>query len=299
MSRFQTLLVPLDFSSHSEKALEYAIAIARRFECQAHLVHARHFPIEVVAPDQVVIPREFRTAAREAVARKLEEALQKVTAAGIKGEVHPSELLPASAITQTAKKIGADLIVMGTRGLTGLKQVLLGSVAERTIRTAPCPVMTVKDTFNVAELARLRTILVPTDFSECSGTALEVARSVAKEVGSARLILIHAYFVPVEVEILAEETQEPLLERISQRAAEELERMRVHLQDDGIQAEFVGDPRRPDIAIVDLADQKGVDLIVMGTHGRTGLAHVLIGSVAARVLRTAPCPVVTVHPEEK
>jgi nucleotide-binding universal stress UspA family protein len=145
MIRFETFLVPIDFSTHSDKALDTAIALAKTFGARIHLLHAYHLPIQVATPDQIIIPRDFWTTVRDSAARKLEKTLQKVTAAGIAGETHLAEMPPAQAITQTAEKIDADLIVMGTRGLTGLKHVLLGSVAERTIRTAPCPVMTVKD----------------------------------------------------------------------------------------------------------------------------------------------------------
>ncbi len=145
MSRFQTILVPVDFSTHSDKALDCALMLAKTFGARVHLLHAYHLPIQVATPDQVIIPRDFWTAVRDSAARKLEKALQKVTSTGVKGETHLAELPPAQAITQTAEKIGADLVVMGTRGLTGLKHVLLGSVAERTIRSVSCPVMTVKD----------------------------------------------------------------------------------------------------------------------------------------------------------
>jgi nucleotide-binding universal stress UspA family protein len=145
MTRFQTILVPVDFSAHSDKALDCALMLAKTFGARVHLLHAYHLPIQVATPDQVIIPRDFWTAVRDSAARKLEKALQKIAVAGIEGETHLAELPPAQAITQTAETISADLIVMGTRGLTGLKHVLLGSVAERTIRSAPCPVMTVKD----------------------------------------------------------------------------------------------------------------------------------------------------------
>jgi nucleotide-binding universal stress UspA family protein len=145
MTRFETLLVPLDFSPHSDRALEQALDLARRFGSRIHLLHAYHLPVEIATPEQVTIPRDFWTLVRESAEHKLAGALEKVKAAGIQAETHLAELPPAQAITQTAEKIGADLIVMGTRGLTGFKHVLLGSVAERTIRAAPCPVMTVKD----------------------------------------------------------------------------------------------------------------------------------------------------------
>ncbi len=145
MTRYDTLLVPVDFSAHSDRALDCAIGLAKTFGSKVHLIHAYHLPIQIAAPDQVVIPRDFWTAVRDSAARKLEKTVQKVKAAGVDAETHLAEMPPAQAISQTAEKIGADLIVMGTRGLTGLKHVLLGSVAERTIRTAPCPVMTLKD----------------------------------------------------------------------------------------------------------------------------------------------------------
>jgi nucleotide-binding universal stress UspA family protein len=145
MTRFETLLVPLDFSPHSDKALDCALDLARLFGSRIHLLHAYHLPVQVATPDQVIIPRDFWTAVRDSAARKLDNALERVKAAGVEGETHLAELPPAQAITQTAEQINADLIVMGTRGLTGLKHVLLGSVAERTIRSAPCPVMTMKD----------------------------------------------------------------------------------------------------------------------------------------------------------
>ena len=145
MTRFETLLVPVDFSAHSDKALAYAIGLAKTFGSKVHLIHAYHLPIQIASPDQVVIPQDFWSAVRDSAARKLEKTVQKVKDAGVDAETHLAEVPPVQAINQTAEKIGADLIVMGTRGLTGLKHVLLGSVAERTIRTAPCPVMTVKD----------------------------------------------------------------------------------------------------------------------------------------------------------
>jgi nucleotide-binding universal stress UspA family protein len=143
----------------------------------------------------------------------------------------------------------------------------------------------------------LRTIVVPIDFSECSRRALDLARLLSKEAGPAHLILIHAYFVPVELEALAEEAHEPILDIVSQRATEDLERILVELQDEGISAEFAAHRGSPERTIVDVAARKGADLIVMGTHGRTGLAHVLLGSVAERVVRAAHCPVISVKPE--
>jgi nucleotide-binding universal stress UspA family protein len=110
------------------------------------------------------------------------------------------------------------------------------------------------------------------------------------------VILVHAYFVPVEIEALAVIGPEKLLEDIRARAADDLEKILVRLQDAGISAEYDAAPGSPEEVVLRLADDKEVDLIVMGTHGRTGLTHVLLGSVAERVVRAASCPVLTVKP---
>ena len=145
MIRIENIVVPVDFSAHSHEAIETSIALAKTFGAKLHLVHAYHLPFPLGTPDMISIPQDFAKAVRDSASRKLETILEHVTGEGIQGEIHVTGSAPVEAIEVTAEKVGADLIVMGTRGLTGLKHVVLGSVAERTIRTAPCPVMTVKD----------------------------------------------------------------------------------------------------------------------------------------------------------
>jgi nucleotide-binding universal stress UspA family protein len=142
--KLDAILVAIDLSAHSEKALECAIGLARRLGGKIHLIHSFHVPIPGPPPDATVIPREAMTASREVAARKLEAMRQRVEAEGVETVLHLRPGHPVSEIAETAKEVGADLIVMGTRGLGGLQHVLLGSVAEPMLRTAPCPVLTVK-----------------------------------------------------------------------------------------------------------------------------------------------------------
>jgi nucleotide-binding universal stress UspA family protein len=139
------ILVPTDFSSHADKALDAAMGLARQFNAKLHLFHAYHLPVTVATPEHVVIPRDFWTSVREAASKKLAGLVEKVQREGLEAEAHLTEMAAAPAITEIAETLGVDLIVMGTRGNTGIKHVLLGSVAERTLRTAPCPVLTLKD----------------------------------------------------------------------------------------------------------------------------------------------------------
>jgi len=142
--RLRRILVAVDFSEHASRALDAAIELAKRYGAPLDVVHAYHMPVLVGMPDEVALPPEFWTGVKEAAATRLEQSVARVRAAGVPVTPHLCEANPTDAILDVARESGADLIVMGTRGLTGLKHVLLGSVAERTLRLAPCSVLTVK-----------------------------------------------------------------------------------------------------------------------------------------------------------
>jgi nucleotide-binding universal stress UspA family protein len=143
--RFRTILVPLDFSPYSEKALAGAIELARHFEGRIHLLHSYPVYVGAVSPYGMVVPESFDRECREAAAGELSRWADRVRKAGVPVETSVTPIPPSEAIVSTAEEIGADLVVMGSRGLTGLKHVLLGSVAERTLRHCHCPVLVVKD----------------------------------------------------------------------------------------------------------------------------------------------------------
>jgi universal stress protein A len=143
--KIQTILVPVDFSGHSEKAIETAVEFAKAFSAEVHLLHAYSLPVGVVGPYDYQIPANVLGEMRESAARRVDEEVKKVQNQGVEASGMITEGVPTQAIVDAAEQIGANLIVMGTRGLTGLKHVVLGSVAERTIRHAPCPVLTIHD----------------------------------------------------------------------------------------------------------------------------------------------------------
>jgi nucleotide-binding universal stress UspA family protein len=144
MSRIEKILVPVDFSEHSAKALEMAVDLAKALGASIQLLHCYQIQPAGVSPYGIVLPESFDRDLREAAGRQLAEWRDKVTTQGVGAEASLSSMFPSLAIAETASEVGADLIVMGTRGLSGIKHVLLGSVAERTLRVAPCPVLTVK-----------------------------------------------------------------------------------------------------------------------------------------------------------
>ena len=143
MSRFKKILVPVDFSEHSTAALEAAIELASVFDSKLHLLHCYQIQPGGISPYGIAIPSSYFADIRDAASRQLAEWQEKHVPAGIAVEASMMSEVPSEAILKTAEEIGADLIVMGTRGLSGFKHVMFGSVAERTVRTASCPVMTV------------------------------------------------------------------------------------------------------------------------------------------------------------
>jgi nucleotide-binding universal stress UspA family protein len=145
MTPVRVILVPLDFSPQSAAALDRAVDFAKVFGAKIHLLHSYAVPVRGVMPYDFAVPDGVWDGIREAAGGKLEEFRQRVVSAGVETSSEVSPAMPSEAILAAADRIDADLIVMGTHGHTGLKHVLLGSVAERTIRLASCSVLTVKE----------------------------------------------------------------------------------------------------------------------------------------------------------
>lgn len=139
----------------------------------------------------------------------------------------------------------------------------------------------------------IRTLIVPCDFSASARAAFDFARGLAHRTG-ARLCLAHAYFVPLDLEALAVVGAEPVFERIEKQGREQLETWADGARREGLECEVDARRGAPEEVILSIAGERNADLIVMGSTGRTGLAHLVLGSRAERVLRMARCPVITV-----
>jgi nucleotide-binding universal stress UspA family protein len=292
----KTILVPTDFSADAEAAIGTATALAKSFGASIHLVHVVQPPLQPVGPEMAVTPVTFWRELHDAAVKRIGGSKQRVEAAGVRCEIEVLEDVPGFAIAAAAERAHADLIVMGSRGLSGLKHVLLGSVAERTVRYAACPVLTVKGD---RKDLQMRTILVPMDFSPASHRALELAKSLSKTAGPSHLVLVHAYYIPVEIEQYLVEKGETTFDRISESVTKELEKILTELQDAKISSEYIARRGAPERIVLEIAREKHADLIAMGTHGRRGLSHLFLGSVAERVVRSSEIPVLTVREKAK
>jgi nucleotide-binding universal stress UspA family protein len=204
--------------------------------------------------------------------------------------------IPSEEVLAAAQAEDSDLIVVGTKGKTGLEHVVLGSTAERIIRSAPCPVLAVRmqeSTTQGGVAVSLDRVLVPIDFSDCSLDALEYAVLFAQRV-KASLTLLHV-FEPVsyglDFTLLHREKREHERDAMKGR----LSALVSAVTSAGVSAEYQLRGGLPADSILDAAQTHPTDVIIMGTHGRRGLSHVWCGSVAEAVLRKARCPVLTVR----
>jgi nucleotide-binding universal stress UspA family protein len=140
----RTILVPIDFSTHAEAVIEWAAHLAEEHGSKLVMLHAYHLPVDFQQLEGAYLPPDFWTQVKADAAENLERAAAPLRARGLTVETVVREGYPATAIEEEARDRHADLIVIGTRGHSGLKHLLLGSVAERVVQKAPCPVLAVK-----------------------------------------------------------------------------------------------------------------------------------------------------------
>jgi nucleotide-binding universal stress UspA family protein len=293
MQPFRTILFAADFSERSKEAFRVACALADETRTRLFVVSVVERmpvveqPVGFGESGGVVPLGGADQAHHEAVKERLREVYTPHRPVDVLYQTR--EGLAAEELLRTASEIGADLIVLGTHGRTGLRRLLAGSVAEAVLRGARCPVLALRSPELPRATEDLRVILHPTDFSPCSESALRVARSLARDHG-ARLIVLHV----APLEVLIDGTTAVAWDPQSYRDALEQARGRI----EGTDLKYPVETRlgRGDevTEILQAAQEVECGLIVLGTHGRTGLGRLLMGSVAEAVLRRAACPVLVV-----
>ena len=199
-------------------------------------------------------------------------------------------------ILDYAKEHDIDLIVMGTHGRRGPARMFLGSVTEEVIRQAYCPVLTLRSRERPPCGEAMEKILVPIDFSEHSKSALSYAREIAALYGSS-LQLIHAIEEPVYPYFYAPAggfSVAQQLEELRVKTDEALEKLMSESRGPEVPYEKFVVTGRPAIEITRFAEEQSSDMIVIATHGLSGLERLLVGSTAEQVVRLATCPVFSV-----
>jgi nucleotide-binding universal stress UspA family protein len=302
----QNIIVPIDFSTMSMQAIQFARRLARRFGASIHLAHVRQFnyAADFVAPAPPIVPFPFMTYEQDAEQIALKELKKVGSECGV-SSASCDVLSGAPAfdeICRLTQTIPADLVVMPTHGRTGLKHVFLGSTAERIVQHSSCPVLVTRGNAlqtNNGSRFRIKTILVPVDFSNCSREGLRYAIAFAKEFG-AKIILLHATYLGYVYSTEGTAVYDiPGLQKAARETGERKMRELIQSVNFGaVKFETVFTEGSPVIDICAFAKDHEVDLIITSTHGFTGFTHVLIGSIAEQVVRHAPCSVLVVpsHP---
>ncbi len=283
---FTKILCPTDFSPGAERALRVATRMASETGAELVIAHSWYIPpssYSLEAPFPGYVTQEIVDDAQ----RGLDAAVREAAAAGAKcvsGKLLAG--VPWSQIVRLLEDQAFDLCCIGTHGRTGIARILLGSVAENVIRHAPCSTLAVRPDAAIQPFAHA---LVPTDFSESAEHALQLAAEVVQPKGS--VTLLHVIELPIRY---SGEVRDPDFAReLDKRAALALENEAADLrrQTDlnvAIRSR-IGYPGAETLNAVD--SDPTIDLVVMGSHGRTGIKRVLLGSVAEKVVRHARCPV--------
>ena len=297
--RFNRILVPIDFSRQSLKAIPYALAISRQFGADIHLLHVvdtTQYPPLTLLTLPLVPQAEWN----QRLMKRLEALALKYRTNGKVSTVDPRAGTAYEEICAAAHELKADLIVMATHGYRGYKRVALGSTTEHVVQHSPCPVLVVRlhaRHWNGAPDPRTSTgfrlakILVPMDFSERSRVGFQHGRQLARDFG-AELRLVHVInpnTFPFGEEYTALDPAE-LLKKMEDAAQQQMRSMATK---SNLRYSVRVIHGSPGVEICNAANDD-VDLIVISTHGRTGLGHLLIGSTAEHVVRYARCSVLVI-----
>lgn len=291
MTHIERMLLATDTSPDARSAEDYALFLASMWGASLSVLSVLELApgMNPNYPVNHVYLGELR---KDAI-RGLNAIEGRAAALGVPVTTRLAVGIPSEQIARAADAEQASLLVVGTRGKTGLSHVLLGSTAERVVRTSPCPVLAVRSRGREAGAPFLTHLLVPLDFSECSLDAAEYGALVAGKA-KAGVTLLHV-LEPVCYGLDFTLSHGAERERLQAAVIQRLDGLAAAFNAAGIVADRIVRGGLPGDAILETAGQRSCDLIVMGTHGRRGISHALAGSVAESVLRRAPCPVLTVR----
>lgn len=292
---FDRILVPVDFSEHSQAALGHAASFAAAFDSELELVHVVEHVVHSHTPffnRELLLGEELHDKALAAAEVSMQQLLPLVPPAGARGVRTQvlSGTLPETLV-EHAERTGVGLIIASTHGRTGFSRWLMGSVSERLLRVAHCPVLVARG--GSAAPARIERMLVAVDLSEHSRTALSVAAAVATRLG-ASLEVLYVWAAPYYDEPLRE--QAGLFERIREQARAELDEfVDAAGLPPGLSVARTIVSGTPTAEIQERVQRTGVDLLVLGTHGRGGVKRWVLGSVAEATARYAGCATLVVR----
>jgi nucleotide-binding universal stress UspA family protein len=292
--KIRTILCAFDFSETARLALTQALWFATQHGARVVLAHIVEpiplgpYPAMTAPGNDLVI--------RDVAARRIEELAESLRGNQIDLTVRVKTGEPGPRLIEASTSVAADLVVIGTQGLTGLPHLLMGSTAEYVVRRSECPVLTVHPSDRILE-NQLERVVLPTDLSPdahyAAGAFIDLFQGPVKP----RVVLAYAdrtppYLEPFRHEMLSKlDEQDVMKEEIERK----MEPSVTALRDAGFDVETIVLDGEPVSVITDLAKERKADLILLGTHGRSAIANALLGRTAQRIVQHAQCPVLTVR----
>lgn len=293
----RTIMLATDFSATAKRALEWARSLAVERDAELLIVHA--LALTESAIEFVELSGDIRWKLEESARQELKRIVTDLCENGdLKARWHLGIGHPRDVILQQARDHDVDLLVLGTRGLRGVEHFLMGSIAETVAQRATMPVLSVHPSDRL-HARPVRRILAATDFSSAADEAIDAGIAVLGSTAeTAEIRLLHAYQIPYDLGsqgFYATAVNVQLYENVESQVQQRLDQSasRLHNKGFGVIAEKVTGFAADEI--VEKAAEHDVDLIIVGTHGRSGIAHLMLGSTAQKVIQRAPCPVLSVR----
>jgi nucleotide-binding universal stress UspA family protein len=291
MVEMRRILCPVDFSESSIRAFEYALSLAERHGAELYMQHSiESWSDPLSVPPSSVFDEYRRTLTLEGETR-LDRLIETQSHRSVQFKRFVKDGLPADDILAAAKEHAVDGIVMGTHGRRGLDRFMLGSVTERVLRHAPCPILAVRltagdrvDSDRADQPFPFRRILCCTDFSSLSEKAREHAASLAEIYGS-ELVLLH---------VLDERSDASTTVERTENAKRQLELRMAEVRSKPASVKTAVRLGRAYEQIIQVATEIEADLITVGVRGRNALDAAVFGSTAYRVIQLGPCPVLVI-----
>lgn len=281
MKLIQSILVAYDFSDPSKEALKRAITLAQSFDAKLSIVHVNDHQLATIYG--MPIGKE----AEQKLQSKIEEDIKEINSSA---KIHSIDVFtgyPYFFIIAKAQTLPADLVIVGSHGRTGFRRILLGSVAEKVARLSPVPVLINRNHVTKNE----KKILIPIDHSQASEEAISYAQLYASHANS-KIQLVHV----VEISSFASELHYAgILNENTQKQEERMEQLSKKY---GVGLPPLVLQGSVSATIAEACENDpNIELIIMSTHGHSGIKHFLMGSRAESIVRHAPCSVLTIRPD--
>lgn len=300
--KIDRILVPLDGSKLAEQALPFATTLARAADASIHVIAiVPELTLYDAAGVAAALTRELDRSL-DRMRSYVDERVAELRIADIRVTADVAIDAPAEGILEAANSSRADVVVMTSHARGGLMRLWLGSVADAVVRRAGIPVLVLRPEEHLRQgnlkAPRIVKILVPLDGSATSESALEPAMTIAEKVGASLTLFMVVESMPlISPELAPNACYDPVMVfEQHEHATRYLERTAARVRGTGLPVATVSTDGLPVAAeITDYARDNGIDLIVMGSHGRGGVRRLLIGSVADKVVRQAEVPVLIAH----